>query len=156
MLNTLISIFGFKKSLKASTPDITDSILKKQASKEQKRIKNEIKKIWKKVCIVVTPICDFAQKKNINDRVVKGILIPKEYRDYIEDKSEAVLIIPFVIELDGSEYYLALDFRYFITTDLTQQNVTGLFRIRQEMLAEVQSKLSRHINRLGILIIDER
>jgi len=155
MLNTLISIFGFKKSLKASTPDITDSILKKQASKEQKRIKNEIKKTWKKVCIVVTPICDFAQKKNINDRVVKGILIPKEYRDYIEDKSEALLIIPFVIELDGNEYYLALDFRYFITTDLTQENVTGLFRIRQEMLAEVQSKLSRHINRQGILIIDE-
>lgn len=156
LLFGILSFFKVTNSIKLSEPDIYREVLKKSARKEFKKIRKEIEKVWRKVCVVVTPICDFAQKKNIYDRVVKGLLIPKEYRDYIEDKSEAVLVIPFVIELDDSEYYLALDFRYFITTELAHENVTGLFRIRQEMLAEVQSKLSRHINRQGILIIDER
>lgn len=156
LLFGILSFFKIRNSIKASDPDISTDVLKKSAGKEFKKIRKEIEKVWRKVCVVVTPICDFAQKKNIYDRAVKGLLIPIEYRDYIEDKSEAVLLIPFVIELDDNEYYLALDFRYFITTDLAQENVTGLFRIRQEMLAEVQSKLSRHINRQGILIIDER
>lgn len=156
LLFGILSFFKITNSIKDSDPDISRDVLKKSADKEFKKIRKEIEKVWRKVCVVVTPICDFAQKKNINDRVVKGLLIPKEYRNYIEDKSEAVLLIPFVIELDDNEYYLTLDFRYFITTDLTQENVTGLFRIRQEMLAEVQSKLSRHVNRQGILIIDER
>jgi hypothetical protein len=156
MLNKLVSFFGIKNLIKADNPEITESALKKEAIKEHKRIKDEIKQAWLKICIVVTPVCDFAQKNKAYDRIVKGLLIPKKYRNYIEDKSEAVFIIPFVIELEKKEYYLALDFRYFITTDLTQDNVTGLFRIRQELLSEIQSKLSRHINRQGILIIDER
>ncbi|WP_339917134.1 hypothetical protein [Yeosuana marina] len=156
LLFGILSFFRITNSIKDSNPDITEDVLKKSADKEFKKIRKDIEKVWRKVCVVVTPVCDFAQKKNVNDRIVKGLLIPKEYRDFIEDKSEAVLIIPFIIELEKKEYYLALDFRYFITTDLTQENVTGLFRIRQELLSEIQSKLSRHINRQGILIIDER
>lgn len=156
LLFGILSFFRITNSIKNSNPEITEDVLKKSADKEFKKIRKDIEKVWRKVCVVVTPVCDYAQKKNVNDRIVKGLLIPKEYRDLIEDKSEAVLIIPFIIELENKEYYLALDFRYFITTDLTQENVTGLFRIRQELLSEIQSKLSRHINRQGILIIDER
>lgn len=50
---------------------------------------------------------------------------------------------------------MILDFRYFTTATLTTENVKGLFRIRQELLAEIQSKLARHINRQGILFLDE-
>jgi hypothetical protein len=156
LLFSILSLFRIRNTIKDANPDISEDVLKKSAEKEFKKNRKDIEKVWRKVCVVVTPVCDFAQKKNINDRIVKGLLIPKEYRDYIEDKSEAVLIIPFVFELEGKEYYLVLDFRYFITTDLTQENVNGLFRVRQELLSEIQSKLSRHINRQGILLIDER
>lgn len=154
LLFNILSIFKVINLIKSKTPDISEDILKKTANEQFKDIRKNIEKEWKKVYVVVTPVCDFAQKKNAYDRIVKGLLIPNNYKDYIEDRSEAIFIIPFVIELDSKEYFLVLDFRYFITTDLTQENVTSLFRVRQELLSEIQSKLSRHINRQGILIID--
>ena len=156
LLFNVLSFFNVIHSIKNENPDISQDILKKTADKQFKEIRKEIEKVWRKIYVVVTPVCDFAQKKSAYDRVVKGVLIPKKYKEFIEDRSEAVFIIPFVIEIDGIEYFLVLDFRYFITTDLTQENVSGLFRIRQELLSEIQSKLSRHINRQGILLIDER
>lgn len=156
ILFNVLSFFNVIHSIKNENPDISQDILKKTADKQFKEIRKEIEKVWRKIYVVVTPVCDFAQKKSAYDRVVKGVLIPKKYKEFIEDRSEAVFIIPFVIEIDGIECFLVLDFRYFITTDLTQENVSGLFRIRQELLSEIQSKLSRHINRQGILLIDER
>lgn len=156
LLFNILSRFKVINSIKKDCPDISQDILKKTADEKFREIREEIKKEWKKIYVVVTPVCDFAQKKSAYDRVVKGVLIPKEYKEFIEDRSEAVFVIPFVIEIDKMEYYLVLDFRHFITTDLKQQKVSGLFRIRQELLSEIQSKLSRHINRQGILLIDER
>jgi hypothetical protein len=158
LLNRLLSLFKVRNNVKQKNGEaiLDEAILKKLTGKEFDSIKKDIKQSWKKISVVVTPVCDFVQKNNnIYDRVVKGILIPKDYREYIDDKSEAIFTCPFSINHGGIDYIMALDFRYFITTELTKENnITPIYRIRQELLAEIQSKLARHINRQGILFLD--
>ncbi|WP_347050137.1 hypothetical protein [Flavobacterium olei] len=157
LLHRLFSLFKIKSSIKEkSEEEIDEAILKKIADTEFKTIRRDIKKSWKKISVVVTPVCDFVQKNNnIYDRVVKGVLIPKDYQQYIDDKSEAIFICPFSINYDNIDFVLVLDFRYFITTELAKENnISPIYRIRQELLAEIQSRLARHINRQGILFLD--
>lgn len=148
-----------KDSLLKLDPCIEEKNLDKQSTKAafkaRKQISEEIGKNGLNISIVVTPVCDYAQKNNVYDRIVQGLLIPKSESNYIIN-NDAIFIVPFDLIHDSKEYLLVLDFRYFITTDLSQENVTGLFRIRQELLSEIQSKLARHINRQGILLIDKR
>lgn len=157
LLNKIISLFQLKNCLRSEYAEIEEVDLKRLASEEHRRIKEDIKKSWIQLAVVVTPVCDFVQKDNrIYDRIVKGLLIPVAYKQFIDDKSEAVYVLPISISYEGSEYILILDFRYFVTLDLAVANVKPIFRIRQELLAEIQSRLSRHINRQGILFLDDR
>lgn len=148
-----------KDSLLKGNPEIEEKELEKQSIKAAfravKQISENIDKIGLNVSIVVTPVCDYAQNNNVYDRIVQGLLIPRSECSYIIN-NDALFTVPFDIIYDSKEYRLVLDFRYFVTTDLAQENLTGLFRIRQELLSEIQSKLARHINRQGILLIDER
>lgn len=157
MLFKIFSKFQLSNYLRQEQKDIDEIELNKLANKESEKIKKEIKKVWVKLAIVVTPICDFAQKDNkIYDRIVKGLFIPSEYKNFIDDKSEAVYVLPITINYNEKEYVLILDFRYFSTTELNAECGTPIFRLRQELLAEIQSKLARHINRQGILFLEER
>lgn len=120
-------------------------------------IKSEIKATWQKIAVVVTPICDYIQKNNrIYDRVIKGIMIKSKFVDIIDNKSEAVYTLPITISNQGENYILVLDFRHFITTELSEDEYSVIFRLRQELLAEIQSRLARHINRQGILFLSDK
>lgn len=156
ILSKIISIFKLKNSLKDTYVGIEEAVLKKEVTKKFDEIKTEIKNSWKKIGVIVTPICDYVQKNNhIYDRVINGLFIDKKFKEYVDTNSEAVFICPFTITLDTVEYILVLDFRYFTTTNLTVLNKDQIkFRIRQELLSEIQSKLSRHINRQGILFVN--
>lgn len=157
LLQRVLSHFKLKNTLRDRHKNIDEIQLKKIVNGEFNRIKNEIKSSMIQIATVVTPICDYVQKENkIHDRIVKGVFIPMEYKDYIDDKSEAVYILPITIDYNDREYIMILDYRYFETIDLKEENVESLFRIRQELLAEVQSRLARHITRQGILFLDER
>lgn len=139
---------------------VENSISPYEQSKVDKKtssIRKEIRKTWKKVYMTVTPLCDYVQKKNEYNRCIKGMFITAKYLDYIDNKSEAIFISPQFI-FEGVNYVLILNFRYFFTTkrggNLTRVN--PLLRARHELLAEIQSKLSRHISRQGILFLDDR
>lgn len=99
--------------------------------------------------IVVTPACDYAQNKNINDRIVQGVIIDSDFQKYI-DKSEAIFISP-IFTYESHHKIIVLNFRYFITTNLEGIKPKRLLRLRSSILAEIQSKLARHINRQGIM-----
>lgn len=101
--------------------------------------------------IVVTPACDYAQNKAKYDRVIMGVIIDSCFKQFIDTKSEAIYISPSFN--DGSqERILVLNYRYFLTQELADGgDVKPLFRVRNSMLAEIQSKLARHINRQGIM-----
>ena len=124
--------------------------MKKEVSNRIKQIKQEIQQTWLKIGVVVTPSCDFAQKKKICDRVVHGVMIEARFIDYI-NQGDAFYTSP-IIKHNGNNYIIILNFNYFITTDLTNgSSCNMLFKIRRPMLAEIQSKLARHINRQGIM-----
>lgn len=101
--------------------------------------------------VVVTPACDYAQNKSQYDRVVLGIIIESRYKEMIDTKSEAIYVSPPFN--DGShERILVLNFRYFMTHELSNvDNVKPLYRVRNSILSEIQSKLARHINRQGVM-----
>ena len=125
-------------------------------SKKSSEIRNEIRASWKKIYVVVTPLCDYVQGKYANCRVVKGMLIRSQYREYIDDKSEAIFMSP-VFNIDNESYVMVVHFRYFFTinSSLGIKHLQQIFRIRQQLLAEIQSKLARHINRQGVLFLEE-
>lgn len=101
--------------------------------------------------VVVTPACDYAQNKAKYDRIVMGLIIDSCYKDLIDTKSEAIYVSP-VFDEGLHERVLLLNYRYFYTQNLSKVNgIKQLYRIRNSILSEIQSKLARHINRQGIM-----
>lgn len=157
LLIKILSKIRLGNYLRQEKKEITEVELNSLANKELKIIKDEIKASWVKIAVVVTPICDYVQKSNkIYDRIVKGLLIPSKYKAFIDEKSEAVYVLPITIDYNDNEYILILDFRYFSTTDLNAEKAAPIFRLRLELLAEIQSRLARHISRQGVLFLDDR
>ncbi|MEJ0104365.1 MAG: hypothetical protein WDO19_18160 [Bacteroidota bacterium] len=135
--------------------DKTEKEIRNLTDKKAKEIRAGIKSNWKKIYCVVTPLCDYVQQKYAYCRVVKGMLMDSTYRGYIDDKSEAIFISP-EFRFEGCNYILVLHFRYFFTTHSPKgiKYLNPLFRVRLQLLAEIQSKLARHISRQGILFLD--
>lgn len=107
--------------------------------------------------IVVNPSCDYAQKKLKTTRIVQGLLIESKHIingkkiKNIDHKTDAIYCSP-SFEYKGRNYVMVLNFRYFVTDDMLENKKRyPLFRVRNSMLAEIQSKLARHINRQGII-----
>ncbi|MHC9509829.1 hypothetical protein [Kangiella sp. M94] len=105
----------------------------------------------------VTPPCDYAQRKWLKSRVLPGILIPEEFFNYsysgsANKKKDYIYSLP-IIKYNNKNYQLLFDFRLFKSVD--HEHMDGmkdalLFRLRQEVHADIISKLSNHVNRLGI------
>lgn len=145
--NIFNSLVSFSK---AKYPDISC----KELSKKRKELRDEIKKDAIKLAFVATPSCDFAHKKSPFHRLILGAFIKAEKKDLLVSGSEAFFCSPSFL-FNGSEFILILDFKHFFTTkSLSSTIFKPILRARQQLLAEVQSKLSRHINRQGILFIE--
>lgn len=117
--------------------------------------RREIRQTWRKLYFVTTPLCDYVQRKCYNIRVVKGMLIKAEFQEFIDEKSEAIFVSP-RFKFESEVYIIVLHFRYFFTSN-GSRGILGLkplFRARQNLLAEVQSKLARHCSRQGIIYLE--
>lgn len=138
-----------------SNNELTEQEEKKVRKKKSSKLRKTIRETWKKIYLIVTPLCDYVQCKSKYNRVVQGVMIESKYRKYLDNKSEAIFISP-VFAVEDKTYVIVLHFRYFFTAIncKKEEYLTPLFRFRQEMLAEVQSKLARHISRQGILFLE--
>ena len=158
-----------KRCILEKLKDIVDEkLLKKTRQKLQADIlsdfKNQIKNCWLPIETIVTPVCDFIQGKEEYSKIILGALIENKYKSFIENRNEALFLSPsfhfsYTVgtkTYDGI-YFLLLDFRYFTSRikEKIDARINPIFRVRQQLLAEIQSKLSRHINRQGILFLDE-
>jgi len=130
---------------------------KNQINKKCSNFRKKMREGWKKIWLVVTPLCDHAQKKLEYSKIVQGILIKEKYRGFLDHKSEAVFISP-PFRYDEQNYVMVLQLRNFLSFNQIpeDENLEIIFRIRQSLLAEVQSKLARHISRQGVLFLDYR
>lgn len=145
-----------------NTEDIWNQVKEEYKDTRQQDAKNLYDQLMKKrreaifstslPCgVVVTPACDYAQKKAKYDRIVMGLIIDSCYKELIDTKSEAIYVSP-VFDEGLHERVLVLNYRYFLTQDLRKVNgIKQLCRIRNSALSEIQSKLARHINRQGIM-----
>jgi hypothetical protein len=151
VFNNILNHSYLKHQVESENPKASGNQIKNECS----NLRGEIRKNWKKVWVITTPLCDYIQKKAIYTKVVRGILIESKFAEYIDDKSESIFISP-PFEYDGLNYILVLQFRNLLSlkdpTDLEELNV--LFRLRQNLIFEILSKLSRHISRQGVLYLD--
>ncbi len=125
----------------------------------------------KLVYLEVTPICDFIQSKMTFNRLVLGVIYPFQLMFTINDnkieleildkreslikqRTEFLYITP-LFEYQNGFYFIAFDLRYFtsIPPDLIKDK-SPIFRLRKELLSDIQIKLSSHINRTGVLYLD--
>lgn len=127
---------------------------------------DDIYKSGVQVWLNVTPLCDTIQGKVSFHRLVRGFLIKNEdltkkvkgkEKLVFDAKSEAIFMSP-IFTYNSDNYSIILDFRHFFTLSTfgKSKNRKPLFRVRQQLLAEIQSKLARHVNRQGILFLDRR
>ena len=120
------------------------------SSKEASNLKKEIYTTLQPCEVLVTPACDYAQKKVKYDRILQGVMIDAKYKDYTNSQSVACYVSP-IFEYEHQKRIMVLNFRYLITKDNNEENIKPLFRLRNSILAEIQSKLARHINRQGFI-----
>jgi len=111
----------------------------------------------------ITPLCDFLQDKMKLSRIIKGVLLPENTTDNNGTniwkkikKSDFVYTTPqFYYEDKNKLYKLVLDFKYFSSKSLSDiKNKKPIFRLRKDILNEIQIKLSSHISRTGVLFLD--
>ena len=119
------------------------------------------------VYLEVTPICDFVQSKMTLSRLVLGTLYPvslsltindeektHEQKPLIKQRTEFLYISP-IFEYKNDFYFIVFDFRYFTSITADQiKDKNPIFRLRKELLSDLQIKLSSHINRTGVLYLE--
>lgn len=123
-----------------------------------------IKNISKIISLEVSPLCDFVQKKMRKSRLLKGVLLPKEVPcssgdtfniwNRIKQKAAYIYTSP-VFYYSNQVYKIVFDFRYFSSVSITEiQNKSPVFRLRKEILTDIQIKLASHISRTGVLYLE--
>ena len=91
---------------------------------------------------------------------IKGVLIPNSAGTNTDiwrkiKKHALFLYVSPAIHYKGKDYKMILDFRYFTSVKADELKSTDvLFRIRKELLSDIQIKLSSHINRTGVLYLE--
>lgn len=149
VLNNSISFAEIRNRVIGQLSDPTSPEAKNAVKTEIDNIKKAIKSSLIPVAINVTPACDYAQNKYQFDRFVYGIIIESKFADLINTQSEAIYKSP-NFNISGKDSVLVLNYRYFYT-EKSQGNPKILFRFRSSVLAEIQSKLARHISRQGVM-----
>lgn len=128
-------------------------VILKKALRDGRKEK-EIAENLTPILIVVSPLCDYVQEKDSHIRLVRGILI-NSIKSKVFWNNESTYVSP-VFEIGGEKKMIVLNFSEFLTRkSLNSKYLEPLFRVRQQLLAELQSRLSRHVNRQGILFLYE-
>ncbi|MBP6023715.1 hypothetical protein [Ferruginibacter sp.] len=138
-------------------PPLADDIMVAEVIKatfDKKYVEEIIKTKPQTIKIDITPICDYSQDKGYT-RLLSGILVEGKYKEFKKSSTQIYVydLCP-VMDIFGNNYYMIFDFRYF--KSLKKEIIESLFqkpycKIRAQLLADVQSGLSNHINRPGIV-----
>ncbi len=107
----------------------------------------------------VTPACDYSQDKGYT-RVLGGIIIDGKYHDKKYQKSQSPIFIydlcP-VLNIQDKYSYLIFDYRYFASfkKEVFEKHFKKpTYKIRNQLLTDLQAGLSNHINRPGIVSVE--
>ena len=138
------------KNLKIKKPQIKNIFKKIDSFLEKKELRKKTKPIF----LEITPACDYAEEKRMVSRILPGFLWPKEFSKKIPKTAEYLYKSKEVF-IDGSVYVMVFDFRYLTSIEIPKlPSKQVLFVLQSELLADIQSKLSNHVSRLGVATID--
>ncbi len=126
----------------------------KFVDKKFSEIKKDIFDRGEPVELHVSPVCDYAQNKLQLGRILPGILVKQEYREFIDTRHLFNYASP-IFTISKDRYFLLFDFRFLFSMTITQLNANEPeFRVKQQLLTDIQIQLSNHINRQGVIFVD--
>lgn len=104
----------------------------------------------------VTPVCDYSQDKGYT-RLLSAILIHEKFYELKKSPSKAFIynLCP-VLNIEGANYYPVFDYRYFksVKREFIESHFSKpIYKIRLQLLTDLQAGLSSHINRPGIISV---
>ncbi|MBS1636171.1 MAG: hypothetical protein JST26_09660 [Bacteroidetes bacterium] len=108
----------------------------------------------KLICLDITPSCDYSQRKNYT-RILYGVKVAGTFNDDLQNKDSRYKLAP-VMEFDSKSYIL-FDYRHFKTFPKAEFDALFTerpeYRLRNNLLLDIQAQLSNHINRPGIVTV---
>lgn len=123
--------------------------------KKYATVKDELESKVKYIFLEVTPACDYAQDKWKVNRILPGVMWPAGFAEYIKTSAKFVYKSPVLQYKDEKYYHLVFDLRYFTSVPFsTLEPITPIFRIKQELLIDIQSHLASHVNRPGVVSLE--
>lgn len=103
-----------------------------------------------------TPTCDFSQDKWLRSRILSGILYPASYHNKIDKNIDSFYREIPSFQFNKSVVRLVFDYRLFKSINLEndKRNSSDLiFKLKNEVLSDIQTRISSHVSRLGITTI---
>ncbi len=103
-----------------------------------------------------TPICDYSQKKWLRSRILPGLLLHSSFFSLLNSENDSLYkeIPPF--QFENEVYKLVFDYRLFKSINLANDHnkqSNFLFRLKNDVLVDIQARISSHIIRPGITTI---
>lgn len=113
--------------------------------------------LLKHILLEVTPVCDFAEKKSIVNRVLPGIIWPHKFHKDIKSASHYIYKSPVLCDKNQNLFHFVFDFGAFTSvSEIDLKTKKPIYTIQNELLADLQSKLSNHVSRLGTIAINDQ
>ncbi len=117
-------------------------------------LKHEILDAIIQIELNITPLCDYAQEKAPYFRLQPGVLIKSKYRKHLNTKSTFSYISEADFRIGDDDYLFLFDFRYLYSVSKKSiESRIPKYRLKQQLLSDIQVKLGSHINRAGVLFI---
>jgi hypothetical protein len=147
----------FCKMKNKTREEVFDS--KTKAAKEEfiadfNQFKKSFKSECQLICCEVTPSCDYAQKRLKMNRFIYGILWPNEFSECLFRHSKFLYISP-PIEFHEKIRLMVFDVRFFHARKKgALDGKNPKFRLRHELLVDIQSHLAAHVHRPGVISLE--
>ncbi len=110
----------------------------------------------KYILLEVSPSCDYAQDKWKLHRVLHGLMWPENDFNKIKKKADYIYTSP-IFKVDNKIYKFVFDLRYLTTLSLDElKDKKPVLRIRHDLLVDIQSKIAGHINRPGVICLEQK
>jgi len=139
---------GIETDIKKVKP--SDLFDPKYYKENKKQIKSEVEYI----ILEISPLCDYAQKKREICRILPGLLIPSIYGEQIRERTDYIYKSK-LIKFEEKLCCLIFDFRFLASIEPDKlKDKSPKFRLRYQLLVDIQSKLASHINRPGVMFVE--
>lgn len=150
----------FSKSLNKQMDEVFDaegnvlSSFKARFKTFRKLLKERLFKQLSVIKIEISPECDYIQKKRTTHRFVLGIIWPYKYTHLMRKKTGYLYSTP-ILYIRNKPQQIIFDLRSIISKPVEKLiNANIICRLRKELIIELQSFLSNHISRPGVLFLD--